>query len=87
MSRHDHPTVLSVIDRALGNQKRTARLQSLIITVTCCIVAVIALLAAVIALSGGHLMLSVGLGAVPVVLAALKVWKHIRRNIPTLGKS
>lgn len=86
MSRHDHPTALAVLDRALGNQKRTARLQSLIITVTCCFVAVVALLAAIIALLGGHIMLSIGLGAIPLVLGALKTWKHIRRTIPALGK-
>lgn len=86
MSKRHHPTALAVLDRALGNQKRTARLQTLIITVTCCIVAVLALLAAVFALSGGHFMLSIGLGAIPVVLGTLKAWKHIRRTIPALGK-
>ncbi|NWL26783.1 hypothetical protein DM794_06855 [Paenarthrobacter ureafaciens] len=87
MSKHDHPTALAVLDRALGDQKRTARLQTLIITVTCCFVAVVALLAAIITLLGGHFLLSVGLGAIPVVLGTLKVWKHIRRNTPALGKS
>lgn len=70
MSKRDKPTLLSVIDRALGNQKRTARLQALIITVTCCFVAVAALVALVLALSGGHVVLSLGLGSIPALLWA-----------------
>lgn len=38
MSKHREPTLLPVVDRALGTQERTARLQTLIITITGCIV-------------------------------------------------
>ncbi|WP_159701830.1 hypothetical protein [Arthrobacter sp. 18067] len=79
MSKHDHPTVLSVIDRALGNQKRTARLQSLIVTITCCTVVLVALLATVLALSGGNLVLSVGFGSIPVLWAISKARKSLKK--------
>lgn len=42
MSKHHDPTWLGVLDRALGDPQRTARLQSLIITVTCCVVVIAA---------------------------------------------
>ncbi|WP_314216604.1 hypothetical protein [Pseudarthrobacter equi] len=79
MSKRQEPTWAGVVDRAVGDQKRTARLQSLIITVTCCLVVIAALLAAVIALSGGHAILSMGLGAIPALLWAVsKLRKRIK---------
>lgn len=82
MSKHDGPTLLAVIDRALDNQKRTARLQRLIITITCCIVVLAALLAAVLALSGGHVLLSMGLGSVPALIwAGAKARKLLKRGV------
>ena len=86
MSKHNPPTMLSVIIWALRNQKRMARLQSLLITITYCIVVVTAIPAAVITLSGGNVMLSAGLRAVPAVLGVSKAWKHFRRSVPTRGK-
>jgi hypothetical protein len=79
VSNHSQPTVLSVLDRALGSQKRTARLIWLIVATTCCLVVV--LLTTVLALSGGHFVLSVGLGASSMLLliaAAIKKYRKWR---------
>lgn len=84
MSKHKEPTVLSVVDRALGNEERTARLQTLIITTTKCIVAVGVVLFAVLALSGGHFELSVGLGA---IVSVRIIWKRFKKAFPVLRKS
>lgn len=82
MSKHPDPTWLGVVDRALDDQKRTARLQALIITITCCVVVIAALIAAILALSGGHTLLSLGLGSIPVLIwAGRKVRKLIRRSL------
>lgn len=80
MSNHDHPTMLSVLDRALGSQKRTARLISLIVATTCCLAVIAVLLAAVLALSGGHFALSAGLGASPMVLLTVAAIKKYRKK-------
>ena len=69
MSKHQNPSLLAVIDRALGNQRRTARLQSLLITATCCAITLVGVFVAVIALSEGRHVLSIGSGA-----AAVLVW-------------
>lgn len=84
MSKHREPTLLSVVDRALGTQERTARLQTLIITITGCIVVTGTALSAVLALSGGHLGLSVGLGT---VVSAWPLWKGLQKAFPALRKS
>lgn len=84
MSKQKEHTLLSVVDRALGNQERTARLQTLIITITCCIVAVGAALGAVIALSGGNLGVSVGLGT---AASVWPLWKGLQKAFPALRKS
>lgn len=82
MSKRNAPTLLSVLDRALDDQKRTARLQSLIITITCCVVVIAALSAAVLALAGGHALLSLGLGSIPALIwAGKKARKLIRRSV------
>ncbi|SEQ80636.1 hypothetical protein SAMN05444745_11175 [Arthrobacter sp. OV608] len=84
MSKRRDTTLLSLIDRALGDQERTVRLQTLIVTITCCMVAVGSALAAVLALSGGHLGLSLGLGT---LASAWPLWKGLQRAIPGLRKS
>lgn len=84
MSKRREPTLLSVVDRALGTQERTVRLQTLIITVTGCIVVTAAALSAVLALSGGHLGLTIGLGT---VVSAWPLWRGVRKALPALRKS
>lgn len=83
MSKHREATLLSVLDRALGTQERTARLQTLIITITGCIVVAGAALSAVLALSGGHLGLTVGLGT---IVSAWPLWKGLQRAFSALRK-
>ena len=84
MSKHNETTLLSIVDRALGDQERTARLQTLIVTLTCCVVAVGSAVAAVLALSGGHQALSLGLGT---IAGAWPLWKGLQRAILGLRKS
>jgi len=84
MSKHKEATLLSVLDRALGTQERTARLQTLIITITGCIVALGGALSAVLALSGGHLGISLGLGT---IVSAWPLWKGLQKAFPALRKS
>lgn len=80
MSKHRDPTWLGVVDRALDDQLRTARLQALIITVTCCGLLIAAPLAAVLA-AGGHTLLSMGLGSIPVLMwAGTKARKLLRKS-------
>ena len=82
MSNRRDPSWLGVIDRALDDQDRTARLQTLIITVACCVLLIAAPLAAVLALLGGHIVLSVGLGSIPLVVwAGNKARKLFRKGL------
>lgn len=81
MSKHRDPTWLGVLDRALGDQQRTTRLQALIITVACCFLVIAATIAAVVALAGGHALLSLGLGSAPwLAVAGRKAWKRSRKS-------
>jgi len=86
MSKDNHPTVLSVIDRALGNQKRTARLQSLVITAACCFMAVLGVFSAVIALSGGQVVISMGLGTLSAIFGVAKARNSLKRRRSHPGK-
>lgn len=82
MSRCKKLTLLAVIDRALDNQKRTDRLQGLIITFTCCSAVIVAPFAAILALSEGQLALSLGLGTVPALLwAGSKARRMFKKSI------
>lgn len=81
MSNHRDPTWLGVLDRALGDQQRTARLQALIITVACCVLVIAAAIAAVVALAGGHALLSLGLGSVPMLaFIGRKAWNLSKKS-------
>jgi Na+/proline symporter len=83
LSKQDSPSLLGVIDRALGSEKRAARLQKLIITVTCCFVGIFALVAAVLALSEGHPVVSLGFGGIPMLFAVAKAGKFFQRRALT----
>lgn len=84
MSKHKKPTFLSVVDRALGNEERTARLQTLIITTTKCVIAVGVVLFAILTLSDGRFALSAGLGA---IVSVRIIWKRLKKASPVLRKS
>ena len=82
MSKRRDPSWIGVVDRALDDQDRTARLQTLIITVACCVLLIAAPLAAVFALLGGQIVLSVSLGSIPLVVwAGNKARKLFRKGL------
>lgn len=73
-----NPTILSVLDRTLDDQDRTARLQKLIITTTSCGLSVLVVLGAVLAFSGGYAIHTAGAGIVGLV--SWSIWRHRRAH-------
>lgn len=81
MSKH-RPTLLSVVDHALDDPERTARLQALILTIAWCVLALAVLLAAILALIGGHLVVSIGLGSASLFWVGAKARRLLKKKIP-----